>query len=192
MRCLRARKMRTGVVIASVLLGLLLQSAEARTYRNPEFGMVIPLPAGQPACSGSPQRNHGIRVFLDPNDKQGCPGPERNRRAMGIFAYFNVVDATKYLTDYLQSECRDALKGQCFPAPMGLRFGPYRSISGRVDHHDGWIDIVVVAQGPIQLPDNPTGVVNYSVSLQTDRPHFMQDLSSFRRFLRSIRLIRPE
>jgi hypothetical protein len=91
---------------------------------------------------------------------------------MGIFAYFNVIDQTKYLARYLRSECRDNLTGQCFPAPKGLRFGPYRSISGRVDQRDGWIDIVVVTQGPIRLPEDPTGMVNYSVSLETDRAHF--------------------
>ena len=53
----------------------------------------------------------------------------------------------------------------------------------------GWIDIVAITQGPIRLPGHPAGVVNYSVSLETDRAHFLPDL---RNFLHSINLAEPE
>ena len=72
-----------------------------------------------------------------------------------------------------------------------MRFGPYRSISGRVGHRDEWINIVVVTLGPIRLADDPTGVVNYSAYLETDRAHFFQDLHSFRSFLQNIHMIGP-
>ena len=188
------RTARTGIaiIVAAVPFVLLLPSAKATTYRNTDFGIEIRLPSGQPTCRGSPEFNHGIRIFLDPRDHQGCPGPERNRRSMEIFAYYNAVDETKYLADYLRWECRVVFRGRCFPAPSGMRFGPYRSISGRVDHRDGWIDIVVVTQGPIRLPDDPTGVVNYGAFLETDRADFSQDLRSFRSFLRNIHLTGPE
>jgi len=189
---------RVAVAIAAVASALLViwhRSADAEVYRNKEFGINVSVPHDLPTCSGATdQHDHGIAIYLDPSDARGC-GVLEGRRSVSIFASYNVADETRTLTDYLNWTCHDVLKGQCVAAPKGLRIAGLPSAARQVNRSDGWIAVVVLAQGgrvPNQRPDDFTGAVNYSVTLRTDQAHLGDDLSKLEGLLRNLRLNPPK
>lgn len=179
--------------IAAVTLVLLLHapSSQAKPYHNPEFGIDVELPNDLPANDGSGDgHDHGPVICLDADDAQECSEAE-HRRFIGISGWFNVLDEMETLEDYLHWTCTKLLKGRCVPAPRGLRIGAGPNAVARVNHANGWIDIDVLTQGgraPDQAADDPTGAVNYSAWLHTDRAHMKADFRRFKSVLRSVRL----
>jgi hypothetical protein len=171
-----------------MLLAVHPSTAKATTYANPAFGFTLELPKGLAPCETEDDASdHGPIVPLDPRDAETCS--DKTSRNISIFAWTRHDTAT--LQDFLKSECD--LAGSCLTAPDGLRVADFRSTSYRIDHEDGWIDIVVLTQGartghgPGQGQGQATPV-NYSVKLYTDQAHLAGDLGIFKAVLRTIQL----
>lgn len=179
------------VTMATLLL-VTTSPAEADVYQNQEFGIAVALPKGLLTCSGvKDPHDHGVAIFLDRNSKS-C-GELGRYRSISIFASYNVTDDTKTLKDYLRWTCSEVLQGQCAAAPNGLKIDALQSSSGRVNHPDGSVDIVVLTQAgraPNQ-PSDSSAFVNYSVRLHTDRAHLSADLRTLNSFLRAVKLTPP-
>jgi hypothetical protein len=175
-----------------LLLTFLVPDARAEIYRNREFGIEVAIPQELRSCRGGQnEHDHGTTIFLDQNGSQDCGDPV-GHRAISIFAFDNALDDTGTLRNLLRWACRDVLKGHRDATPGDLWFGPYSSVSSLTCQADGWVDVVVATRGPVRLPDFPTGMVNYIVTLYTNPTHFVHDLRSFRNFLHRIRLLTPE
>ncbi len=182
----RSLSERAVALVAAMLFVIYTSAAKATAYVNPAFGFTLELPNGLAPCDTADDADdHGPIVPLDPRDAESCS--DKTSRNISIFAWTRHDNAT--LQDFLKSECD--LAGSCLTAPDGLRVADFRSTSYRVDHDDGWIDIVVLTQGartghgPGHGQATP---VNYSVKLYTDQAHLAGDLGIFKAVLRTIQL----
>jgi hypothetical protein len=186
--------------ITSVILLFSMPSARAAIYENPEYGIETDLPNDLPNCNGVfDEHDHGFVFFLNPRDSNACGDiiKEIRHRTVSLFAYGNAIDDTGTLKLYQRSVCQDEVKyyhSKCVSAPRGLRMGTAANATARINHPDGWVDIVVLTQGghwPGQAADDPTPAVNYSMTLRTDRAHLKGDLRRFESVLRAIRFVPP-
>ena len=68
-----------------------------------------------------------------------------------------------------------------------------RTMAGRVNHPDGWIDVVVVTQAGEPDPswDAAAPSMNYQLTLHTTSAHFTEDLGRFREMLQTVKLSPP-
>src|SRR6266480_4443388 len=101
-----SKQMWKWVAMIAGAVGVLLSPAlvAAKTYRNQEFGFVVPLPKGLPVCAGEKfSHEHGLNIFLD-GSKAEC-NDALHRRAISIFAFYNVTDDTDTLDDLLRWTC---------------------------------------------------------------------------------------
>jgi len=169
---------------------VIASATSPKIYRNPEFGITLPVPAGALLCT-TPQEehDHGPYMLLATADSEGCHDIEHHR-SVDVFASYNVSDETKRLSDFLKGQCAGVAGGPCRPAPGGLRIPGLPSASARVNRSDGWIEIIVVTQAGTPDPDFDPSVrlINYNLSLRTTPDHFEDDLRLFRIVLRTIRL----
>lgn len=179
-----------------ILFAMLLMStlSVAEVYKNREFGITLKLPRQLPTCSGAQDtHDHGITIFLDTNETGGC-GENGKRRLISVFSFYNVVDETRTLRDYLQWECTRVLKGKCTYISRNLKIGKLRSLSARLVHQDGWVDVIVAAQGERasnQHLDDTTAIVNYSVILHTTVSYLEQDMVTLRSILSKLEISPP-
>jgi hypothetical protein len=165
-------------------------TAGPQNYRNEEFGIMVPVPKGVLLCPiPEDEHDHGPVFLLGPADARNCDGSERNR-AIVIFAGYNAYVGTKRLGDFFKWECLNLVKGRCRPAPSGLQITGLQSKAGRVNHADGWIDILVVTQAGKPDPDFDASVplINYELWLHTKAPFLDEDLRIFRAVLGTIQL----
>ncbi len=185
--------MRTAAAAIAVAALLNAPATKPEIYRNPEFGIVLPAPAGALLCT-TPQdeHDHGPYMLLATADSKGCHDIEHHR-SVDVFASYNVSDETKKLHEFLRWECAHVAKGPCRPAPGGLRVPGLPSAAARVNRSDGWIDIIVVTQAGTPDPEFDPSVpfINYDLGLHT-RPNYLgADLRVFRIVLQTIRLSPP-
>jgi hypothetical protein len=162
----------------------------AKTYENSEFGMTVNIPDDLPTCLADKSKDHGPDIFLDRNDNRGCADLQQ-RRAIWIFAFFNALDETANLKDFLKWECSQVLNGKCTKAAEGLQIGDAISAAARVDHPNGWIDLVVVTQGQEHSNTSHTDTaptVNYSITLHTTSSKYENDLREFRKLIRTMQI----
>jgi hypothetical protein len=162
--------------------------AGPKIYSNPEFGIHLAVPNEDLLCpTVKDQHDHGFGMLLGGGSPKDCH-EDAHHRSIWLFAFFNVLDDTKYLSGLLSMGC-DAAGGRCQPGPANLQI-PGRSISaGRVNLPDGWIVLVVATQagGPAAFePKDPS--VNYLFSLHTRPEYLDQDLLAFRTILQTVRL----
>ncbi len=161
-------------------------AAGAEIYRNEQWGVSFPYPTGLADCVGTYYgTDHGPIMFLDPSASQLCDG-DRHRRAISMFNVYNIVQRTATLPGLLEFACEE----KCTATPGELRFPGLKSLSGRSNHSDGWIEIVVVAHpGEANLEDS---FINYTLSLHTDRAHLETDFRTLRSVLDSMAFTTPK
>lgn len=97
--------LRAAYLILVLTLGSPIGGAEkSLVYRNPEFGITVPVPSGTLSCPTSVnEHDHGPVFLVNATDTKGCHSLDHNRY-IGIFASYNAVDETKRIYDFLNSE----------------------------------------------------------------------------------------
>jgi hypothetical protein len=167
-------------------------TAKPRIYTNAEYGIALPIASGELLCRAPKnEHDHGPALLLGTSSTRGCRD-SGHHRSIAIFATYTIEaeDPPSYLND----ECtRGAMGGPCQPAPAGLEIAGLASASARVNHPDGRIEIVVVAQAGTPDPafDPVVPPFSYDLSLYTTPEHLEEDLRVFRTVLKTIRLSPP-
>jgi hypothetical protein len=182
-------------VVALLLVPVLLiaASCKAKVYRTEEFGIELPIPKGVLSCPNPPGvHDHGPVLLLGSVRRNSCTNFSDNERIryIEVFAEYNVAQDTLYLQDFLKRQCTGITKKPCGKPPYGLELPGLTSLAGRVDHPDGWTDIIVVTEAGKPAPDvDPTvPSMHYTITLLTARKHFQRDLAVFRKVLKTIRI----
>ena len=191
--------------LSRLLIGLLLVVTAAgaisqpKVYRNKEFGIRLPIPAGTIPCippiyvgNGI---DHGPQILLGTKDASLC-SKSSGKRYIDIWAAYSTTDEDKTLHSYLESWCASAqtdyhdLKASCGPAPPDLNLSKLPTESARINLANGLIVIDVVTQAGKPAPDwDPTvPSISYLFSLVTDAQHLDKDLIVFRTVLKAIRI----
>jgi hypothetical protein len=181
--------MRVASFLSMVTL-FIVTSASAEVYRNKEFGIEISIPKGIYLCPRPiREHNHGALLLLDAIDAKHCTDFREARfRSIAIFAFFNALDVARSLNGLLEWDCVEVSKGTCGPAPNDLKIAGLPSLAARVDHSDGWIDIIVVTQAGTPNPYDPNvPSINYDIHLQTKPEYLEEDLDSLRMILKTAR-----
>jgi hypothetical protein len=180
------------VAFAAVAVAALLSAATGtpEIYRNEEFGITLSVSKELLLCpTPNDEHDHGPVLLLGTSEVKGCSDLQLSRY-VDVFASFNKIEDTKTLAKFLKSQCTGAFKGKCLPAPPRLGIDGMRSAAARVNHSDGWIDILVVTQAgkPDPLFDASIPSINYDLHLHTRPEHLEKDLHVFRSVLETIRL----
>jgi len=169
--------------------------AQRTVYRNRDFGIVLPIPHGlylfRPhSMTGI---DHGRQFFFKPTSVKDC-GKGLCDRYIEVFGSYNSAENTKRLHDFLSDQCVGVANGPCQPAPEDLKVSGLRSEAARVDHANGKVEIIVVAQAGKPNPDFDASApgFNYSISLKSSARNLDEDLRMFRMILKTIRLSPPE
>lgn len=179
------------MVFLSMLIFLIVTNAIAEVYKNEEFGIVITIPERVYLCpKPKDEHDHGALLLLGTIDRKHCSDSLQARfRSIVFFAFFNALDVTRSLPDLLEWDCTEISKGACVPGPNDLEVAGLPSLVARVNHSDGWIDIIVVSQAGIPNPYDPdVPSVNYDIHLQTKPEHLEEDLEVFRMVLKTVQL----
>ncbi len=179
-------------LMVAVLLSA--ETAKPEAYRNTEFGIVVPVPEGTLLCpTPKEEHDHGPVFLLGATDAKGCHDSE-HRRTIVVFAGPNAADVSKRLHDFLKWECANVANGPCRPAPSDLQIIGLSSEAARVNHADGWVDIILVTQAGTPDPafDASVPSINYELRLHTRPKNLEEDLRVFRAVLQTIRLSPPQ
>jgi len=169
--------------------------AQANVYRNRDFGIVVPIPHG--LYLFSPHRmtgiDHGRQFFFKPTTVEDC-GKGLCDRYIDVFASYNAAENTKRLHDFLKEQCAEVANGPRLQAPEDLKVSGLPSEAARVNHADGKVEFIVVAQAGKPDPDFDASVplFNYSISLMTSAQYLDEDLRMFRTILKTIRISPPD
>jgi hypothetical protein len=115
---------------------------------------------------------------------------------MGVFASYSATEDEKSLDTYLHSLCVNLPPIEndpgvaCSQAPADLSVDGLPSKAARINHSNGWIEVIVVTQAGKPDPDFDPSVpsISYELDLYSDPSHFDQDLASFRAMLKTIRI----
>ena len=181
--------------LASALLALILAPiatpADAKVYRNAEFGFRALVLPGYPVCLPGPdERDHGFDIYLDRKEKPNC-GVFEGRRLISASSFFIATDETATLKDDLAFYCSEEHR-KCSRGPAGLKIMGWRGMSGQATRSDGLIAVhVVVHAGTWPTNPVPQGI-SYDFELQTTAEHYQADLAVFRGFLKTVRIWRPK
>jgi hypothetical protein len=160
-------------------------------YRNEEFGIALRYPEGvEPCPAPENEHDHGPLMILDPAFKRRCTF-DGGDRVISIFAEYNTLQDAKTLRAFLNRECQsETKKDQRLAPPANLTIPGLRTAAARVNHADGWIDVIVVTQAGKPSPDFDSSVpsYNYDLRLHTLPKYLKQDLRVFRAVLHTIKL----
>jgi hypothetical protein len=188
--------MRLGVAIPLLVLNAfpIALIAQAKVYRNRDFGIVVPIPHGLYLLGPHKMTgiDHGPQLFFKPTSVEDCAKGACDRY-ISVFAGCNCVVDTAKLHDFLEQQCASIANGPCLPAPEDLNVNVLRSEAARVNHADGTVEIIVVTQAGKPDPgfDSSVPSVNYAISLWTSEQHMNEDLRTFRIILKTIRISPP-
>jgi hypothetical protein len=177
--------------LARVLVLLIVASLSAapnpqsQVYRNPEFGIAVPVPNGASLCTYPGEHDHGPTFLLGMAAAERCRDIQRNRHVT-IFASYNAAAVTKKLHDFLKWECETP----CGRPPANLLIAGLPTEAARVNRSGGWLDIIVVTQAgkPDPAFDPSAPLINYDLRLHTQTRYLDEDLHTFRTVLRTLRL----
>src|SRR5208283_2383035 len=118
-------------------------SVVKKLFRDEEFGIAVSAPTGALLCPTlENEHDHGPIFILGPAQAKACDDVEGNRTIV-VFAGYNAAEVSKRLDDFLKWICANVANGRCRPAPSGLQITGLPSKAARVNHSDGWIDIIV-------------------------------------------------
>jgi hypothetical protein len=186
-------------VIAIIAFGSILGTVSAgqHTYSNEEYGIRVVVPESSYLCPPPESgRDHGpvFMIGYKNNSMRGCDiDLNKAARFINIFAGYNAADDSKHLDDLLKSQRNAIGKGRWQTAPSGLTINGLRTEASRMNHRDGWMDIVVVTQAGEPDPDYDATApyMNYTLWLHTNSDSLDEDLRSFRTMLHTIKISPP-
>lgn len=186
----------TRVIPLLVLMALLIPSnAQTKVYRNRQFGMVIPIPHGLYLFRPHEMTgvDHGRQFFFKPTSIEDCNNGGCDRY-IEVDAYYNTIDETAKLHDFLEHECTVFGGVECLQPPEDLKVKGLASESARIKLPNGRVEILVVTQAGKPAPDFDASVpsINYSICLLTSEEHLDADLRFFRTILKTIRISPPD
>lgn len=165
--------------------------AQTRVYRNREFGYMVPIPRGLYLFSPHETNgiDHGRQLFFKPTRVEDCNNGGCDRY-IEFDAFFNTVEDTAKLHDFLNHACTVFGGRECLPPPDDLKIEGLVCESARVDLPKEKIEFLVVTQAGKPSPDfDPTvPSINYSIVLLTTKEHLESDLQFFRIILKTIRI----
>jgi hypothetical protein len=168
--------------------------AQTRVYRNSEFGFEVPIPRGLYLFRPHQMNgiDHGRQFFFKPTSVEDCNNGGCDRY-IAVDAYYNTVEDTAKLHDFLEHECTVFGGVECLQPPTGLQFKGLASESAKVKLPNGRVEILVVTQAGEPAPDFDASVpsINYSAYLLTSEEHLEEDLRFFRLILKTIRISPP-
>jgi hypothetical protein len=175
-----------------VLTALPAQSlAQTNVYYNRQFGFSVPIPQGLYLFSPHQMTgmDHGRQFFFKPTSVEDCNNGGCDRY-IAVDAYYNSIEDTAKLHDFLKNECTVFGGPKCLQAPKDLTNKKMASESARADLPNGRVEILVVTQAGKPNPnvDDAAPSINYSIYLLTTKEHLEQDLLPFRVILRTIRI----
>jgi hypothetical protein len=166
-------------------------SAQTEVYRNSEFGYVVPIPRGLYLFSPHEMTgiDHGRQLFFKPTRVEDCNNGGCDRY-IEFAAFFNTIEATAKLHDFLEDECTVFGGKKCFQPTEDLKIEGLACESARINLPDGRIEFLVVTQAGKPAADfDPTvPSINYSVVLLTTQEHLEEDMKFFRIILKTIRI----
>ncbi len=150
-----------------------------------EWGFSVEFPESLPVCTnGSWHQAHGWGAPLAGT----CQKPATNR-AIAVIANGSTLTTPEDATGCSGPEVKAGAK-------LGLNFEGRTSATCREDHvEDGFILITVVTQVDIDNPDHgrlDDGATEYRAGLTTTPAKLAEDLVTFRRVLRTVRIDRPQ
>jgi hypothetical protein len=159
----------------------------ARRYVNRVFGFSVRIPAGRPTCGAEPDtQDTGIMIFLDrgPSDCR-----DRNTRAsVSVNGGYNAMDAHN-LPQLLSIFC-GAAKPQRTSAEEFGSLGKVWPAMCRVQHGDGFSDLILVRQTPVTTV-GATPWINYTAHIHAPSGELIEDLRSANAILESVRFSKP-
>jgi hypothetical protein len=170
--------------------------SQSRIYRNPEFGISLPIPSRTLPCTPPVYEgngiDHGPQILLATQDATLC-GKSSGKRYMEVFASITSTEEEKTLRGNLESRCEFEIKQTCSAAPADLQIKGMKTEAGRLDRPDGSIEIILVTMAGKPDPDFDSSVpaFNYELSLNTDAQHLDEDLKVFRLILKTIKIVPP-
>jgi hypothetical protein len=183
--------------LSRLLIGVLVvwpaveATSQRPTYINRQYGIVLPIPPGAlayipPVYEGN-GADHGPQLLLGTVDGTLC-GKSSGKRYVNVFAAYNAAHEMKTLHRLLESECEFEVKRSCSTAPAGLQINGMKTEAGRLDHSDGRIEVIATTQAGKPDPEFGASVpsINYTLSLNTDKQHLDEDLTTFRAILKAI------
>jgi hypothetical protein len=177
------------VYLAAIIATSGRTMAGPKIYRNPEFGILLPVPGPGSLCPNPKnEHDHGFGILLGGGNAKDCHD-DAHHRSIWLFAFFNALDDTKYLPGLLNMGC-DVAGGPCQPDPADLQISGLLSAAATVKLPDGWIVIIVATQAGAPVPtwDPNVPSVNYTFYLRTRPEHRDQDLCAFRQILQTVKL----
>lgn len=186
--------MRVIPLLALIALSI-PSNAQTKVYRNREFGMAIPIPRGLYLFRPHEMNgvDHGRQFFFKPTSVEDCNNGGGDRY-IGVAGYYNTIDDTAQLHDFLEHECTVFGGVACLQPPEGLKVKGLASESATVKLPNGNVEILVVTQAGKPASDFKASVpsINYSLCLLTSEGHLDADLRFFRTILKTIRISPPD
>ena len=178
-----------------VLTALTAQSpAQIRVYRNSQFGFEVPIPRGLYLFRPHEMNgiDHGRQFFFKPTSVEDCNNGGCDRY-IEVDAYYNTLEDTAKLHDFLEHECTVFGGVECLQPPEDLKVRGLASESARVKLPNGRVELLVVTQAGRPTPDFDASApsINYSICLLTSEEHLDADLRFFRTILKTIRISPP-
>jgi len=190
--------MRFSRVLISIMIlcSVAIAASRKSVYRNMDYGIFLHVPPGAWLCPYPGGSDHGPAMLLGSEDSINCRSDLRQKRWMIIFGeYNNGEDLHTFLNRlcaYISFHSNDP-SAVCSSAPADLSVKGLLGEAARINHSNGRIEIIVVAQAGKPYPDVDAAVpsFNYDMRLNTDARHFDEDVAVFRAVLKAVILVPP-
>ena len=175
------------LILAVTLVGVAAPKPEI--YRNEEFGIEFPVPNGAHLIPCPDDVHDHGPVFTLGSTQAPVVLDLEQIRAISIFACFNCCDETRKLHDLMVCDVSVFGKKATRSIPLGLTITSLPCEAARIDHADGWIDVIVDTQaGKLDHLDPEVPSINYTLRLHTTAANLAGDLRPFRAILENIHL----
>lgn len=194
----------------AILLGMLLgTAADARAYRNLNYGIAADIPDQYFMCTPQDMQSgsdHGFNLLIDDQPKN-CVNIEP-RRQIFVFAYYNTLDTPSLKSEaklsfrdhieYGTEHARPVVKTEAVRiAPKNLRIDGQQTFLYRVEDRDGNIAVSVIARNmaiPARLKREygHEPYIFYEIALKSTKEHIDEDLAIFRTIVPMVHIFMTE
>jgi hypothetical protein len=167
---------------------VLLAFAEvAGAFENNEFGLRATIPGSYPECVANTQGHiHGVGTVLLGRD---CENAGR-QPAFNVWANYNTTDHPNALEVLRGNECTGSRLRWADDEWRGAISG-LRTAVCRFDGPGDAIELRLAAQA-WKWPGDAHPYINYTANFSSTKSRVDQDLQVFKRFVASIRIVKPD